>query len=87
MSKLLTRISIKPRKVMKRELTIDMRVVKNHGATAAVVLAVVQNSIGRVSTTQVATDVGCTFPTAQKNLRLLVDDQLIRTDGKVYWKI
>jgi predicted transcriptional regulator len=87
MSKLLTRILTKPRKVMKRELTVDMRIVKENGANTAVVLAVIQNSYEVMSITQVANAVGITFPTAHKCLDLLVDKKLIAAEGKSYRKI
>ena len=73
---------------MKRELTIDMRVVKNHGANAAVVLAVINNSDGDMTITEVAGAVGITYPTAHKCLDLLVNEKAIATvDKSTYRKL
>lgn len=72
---------------MKKELTINMSVVKEHGAVAAVVLAVIDNAYEPLSTTQVADAVGVTYPTAQKNLKILVGEGLIKEDGKAFRKI
>jgi hypothetical protein len=78
---------IKKSSIMKRELKVDMNVVKTHGANAGVVLAVVKNANGVVSITEVANAVGITFPTAHKCLDLLADKKLIGTTGKAYCKI
>lgn len=72
---------------MKRLLTVDMRVVIEHGAVAAVVLAVIDNAYEPLSTTQVADAVGVTYPTAQKNLKILVGEGLIKEVGKAFRKI
>jgi hypothetical protein len=72
---------------MKRKLTVDMNVVKTHGANAGVVLAVVKNANGVVSITEVANAVGITFPTPHKCLDLLADKKLIGTTRKAYRKI
>lgn len=66
---------------MKRELTIDMRVVKNHGANAAIVLAVINNA-GDMTITEVANAVGITYPTAHKCLDLLVAEKYIKAVDK-----
>ena len=86
-SKFLTRILTKQRKVMKRELTVDMRVVKDHGANAAVVLAVIKDSYEPMTITDVSKAVGITYPTAHKCLDILADDSFIKRDGKAYRKI
>lgn len=67
-------------------LEVDMSVVKEYGAIAGIVLAVVNNSYEPVSNTDVAHQVGCTFPTAKKTLELLVDKSYIKQDGKLYTK-
>ena len=67
---------------MKKELIINMSVVKEHGAVAAVVLAVIDNAYEPLSTTQVADAVGVTYPTAQKNLKILVGEGLIKEVGR-----
>ena len=73
---------------MKRELTVDMNVVKTHGANAGVVLAVVKNANGVVSITEVANAVGITFPTAHKFLDMLVAENYIEAvDQSSYRKI
>lgn len=72
---------------MKRLLTVDMRVVIEHGAVAAVVLAVIDNAYEPLSTTQVADAVGVTYPTAQKNLKILAGEGLIKEVGKAFRKI
>jgi DNA-binding IclR family transcriptional regulator len=73
---------------MKRELTIDMRVVKNHGANAAIVLAVVNNAYGAMTITEVAGAVGITYPTAHKCLDMLVAEKYIEAvDQSSYRKI
>jgi predicted transcriptional regulator len=78
---------IKKSSIMKRELKVDMNVVKTHGANAGVVLAVVKNANGVVSITEVANAVGITFPTAHKCLDLLAENNLIGTTGKAYRKL
>ena len=72
---------------MKQILTVDMTVVKNYGANVAVVLAVVQNANGIMSITDVANDIGISYPTAHKCLDLLVGKKLIGKAGKLYRKI
>lgn len=69
-----------------KDLKIDMDVVKKHGANAAVVLAVVNKSTVKVSNTDIAREVGISFPTAQKILSELADDGLIQQCGKMYCK-
>jgi predicted transcriptional regulator len=79
---------IKKSSIMKRELTIDMRVVKNHGANAAIVLAVVNNAYGAMTITEVAGAVGITYPTAHKCLDLLVREKAIQAvDKSTYCKL
>ena len=72
---------------MKQELTVDMEVVKTHGANVAVVLAVVKNANGILTITEVSNTVGITYPTAHKCLDLLVEKKMIGTTGKSYCKI
>jgi len=73
---------------MKQELTIDMRVVKNHGANAAVVLAVINNGYCNMTITEVANQVGITYPTAHKCLDLLVAEKYIKAvDKSTYCKL
>ena len=67
---------------MKRELTIDMRVVKNHGSNAAIVLAVINNAYGDMTITEVANAVGITYPTAHKCLDMLVAEKYIKAVDK-----
>jgi predicted transcriptional regulator len=78
---------IKKTRIMKRELTVDMRVVKDHGANAAVVLAVIKDSYEPMTITDVSKAVGITYPTAHKCLDILADNSFIMRDGKVYRKI
>lgn len=72
---------------MKSELRIDMTVVKNYGANVAIVLSVVQNANGIMSITDVANDIGISYPTAHKCLDLLVENKMIGKAGKLYRKI
>ncbi len=72
---------------MKEELVIKMNVVKEHGANAAVVLAVVNKSADKVSNSDIAREVGISFPTAQKILSELAEKGLIKQCGKMYSKI
>lgn len=70
-----------------KNVTVDLRTVKEIGANAAVVLAVVNNSEVKLSNTEVASIVGISFPTAQKILQSLVEDGKIQMAGKFYCKI
>ena len=70
-----------------KELKIDMEVVKEHGANAAVVLAVVNKSSEKVSNMDIAREVGLSFPTAQKILQTLTEKGFIQFNGKRYYKI
>lgn len=70
-----------------KELKIDMEAVKKYGANAAVVLAVVNKSADNVSNTDIAREVGISFPTAQKILSELAVFGLIQQCGKMYCKI
>ena len=72
---------------MKRELTVDMRVVKDYGANYAIVLAVIKDAYGLMSVTQVANAVGITYPTAHKCLDILAGNNLIKAKDKLYGKI
>ena len=72
---------------MKQELSVNMRVVKDHGANAAVVLAVIKDSYGLMSVTQVANAVGITYPTAHKCLDILAGKNLIKAKDKLYGKL
>ena len=72
---------------MKSELVIKTKVLKEHGIMAAAVLAVINQSDEPLSTTEMAEMLNVSYPTAQKNLRLLHDAKLIATDGRVYSKI
>ena len=78
---------IKKVELMKQELSVNMRVVKDHGANAAVVLAVIKDAYGLMSVTQVANAVGITYPTAHKCLDMLAGENLIKQDGKAYRKL
>jgi predicted transcriptional regulator len=78
---------IKKPRIMKRELTVDMRVVKDHGANAAVVLAVIKDSYEPMTITDVSKAVGITYPTAHKCLDILADNSFIKRDGKAYRKL
>lgn len=71
---------------MKKMLEVDMSVVKEYGAIAGIVLAVVNNSYEPVSSTDVAHQVGCTFPTAKKTLEQLVEKSYIKQKDKRYFK-
>ena len=72
---------------MKRELTVDMRVVKDYGANAAVVLAVIKDSYEPMTISDVSRAVGITYPTAHKCLDILASGNLIKQDGKAYRKL
>jgi predicted transcriptional regulator len=72
---------------MKNQLTIDTKVMKEYGVTAAVVLAIVNISDGDVAPTEIAKEVGITYPTAQKNLRMLADFNMIKANGNAFSKI
>jgi predicted transcriptional regulator len=79
---------IKKSSIMKRELTIDMRVVKNHGSNAAIVLAVINNAYCAMTITEVAGAVGITYPTAHKCLDMLVAENYIKAvDKSTYCKL
>ena len=78
---------IKKVELMKQELSVNMRVVKDHGANAAVVLAVIKDSYGLMSVTQVANAVGITYPTAHKCLDILAGKNLIKAKDKLYGKL
>jgi hypothetical protein len=86
MSKFLNKILTQKRTVMKKMLEVDMSVVNEYGAIAGIVLAVVNNSYEPVSNTDVANQVGCTFPTAKKTLELLVEKSYIKQKDKRYFK-
>ena len=72
---------------MKRELTVDMRVVKDYGANYAIVLAIIKDSYKPMTITEVSNAAGITFPTAHKCLDMLADNQFIHRVDKVYSKI
>lgn len=72
---------------MKKELVVNMRVIKQHGANCAVVLGVINASSEPMTNTEVANALGFSFPTAQKCLQKLADNGLIRMDGKKYRKL
>jgi predicted transcriptional regulator len=78
---------IKKVELMKQELSVNMRVVKDHGANAAVVLAVIKDAYGLMSVTQVANAVGITYPTAHKCLDILAGENLIKAKDKLYGKL
>ena len=70
---------------MRSILEVDVNVILEHGVTAAVVLALVERNKEKMSTTEVANAIGVTYPTAQKNLRLLADAGLIQTNGSMFY--
>ena len=70
-----------------KKIEIDLGVCKEVGANAAVCLAVVNNNKGKLSNTDVAKEVGISFPTAQKILQGLTEKGLIQSDGKRYYKL
>ena len=72
---------------MKKELTINMDVVRKHGANTAVVLAVIKNSYEPMTITEVSNAVGISFPTAHKCLDKLASENLIKAFEKVYSKL
>lgn len=72
---------------MKRELTVDMRIVKENGANTAVVLAVIKDSYEPMTISDVSRAVGITYPTAHKCLDILASGNLIKQDGKAYRKL
>jgi predicted transcriptional regulator len=79
---------IKKSSIMKRELKIDMNVVKKHNASVAVVLAVIKNADGVMTVTEVSKAVGITYPTAHKFLDMLVAENYIEAvDQSSYRKI
>lgn len=63
---------------MKNELTVSMSIVKEHGANCAIVLGVINASSEPMTNSDVANAVGISFPTAQKCLKTLADNNLIR---------
>lgn len=69
------------------KLEVELSVVKNYNANAAVVLAYVNTSDKALSNTEVANGVGISFPTAQKVLQTLANDGLITEVGKLYRKL
>ena len=72
---------------MKKELIINMEVVRKHGANTAVVLAVIKNSYEPMTITEVSNAVGISFPTAHKCLDKLAGENLIKAFEKVYSKL
>lgn len=72
---------------MKRELPVDMRVVKYHGANVAVVLAVIKDSYEPMTISDVSRAVGITYPTAHKCLDILEYNSFIKCEGKAYRKL
>ena len=70
-----------------KKIEIDLGVCKDLGANAAVCLAVVNNTKGQLSNTDVAKYVGISFPTAQKILQTLTEKGLIQFNGKRYYKL
>lgn len=72
---------------MKKEILVNTRIVKEYGCTAAVVLAVVNSAVEPLSNTEVAQMVGISFPTAQRCLQILAENNHIKTAGKLYTKI
>lgn len=69
------------------KITIDLEEVKEHGTSAAIVLAVVNKSEKVLSNTDVSNIVGISFPTAQKSLAYLEAKGLIKACGKKYQKL
>ena len=72
---------------MKNQLTIDTKVMKEYGVMTAVVLAVINQSYEPLSVTETANMIGVSYPTAQKCLQVLVNSNLIKTDGKTFRKL
>ena len=72
---------------MKNQLTVETKVVKKYGVTAAVVLAVINHSYEPMTTTEMANAIGVSYPTAQKNLQILAASKLVKSDGKAFSKI
>lgn len=70
-----------------KTIEIKLSDVKELGANATVILAVINNTDGELSNTDVAKEVGLSFPTAQKLLQELADRGLIKPVGKKYTKI
>lgn len=70
-----------------KKVEIDLEVVKQYGANAAVCLAVINQSKGKMSNTDIARIVGISFPTAQKILHELAEKGLIQSCAKMYSKI
>lgn len=72
---------------MKNELTVSMSIVKEHGANCAIVLGVINASSEPMTNSEVANTVGISFPTAQKCLKTLADNNLIRLKLGKYVKL
>ena len=70
-----------------KKVEIELSVVKQYGANAAVCLAVINQSNVKMSNTDIARIVGISFPTAQKILHELSEKGLIQSCGKMYSKI
>lgn len=70
-----------------KKLEINMDVVRDHGAVAAVALAIVEKEGKNVTNTSVSLEMGVTFPTAKKTLMELAKNNLIKQVGKEYAKI
>ena len=79
-------MSITNIKIME-SITLNLSTIKELGANAAVVLAVVNQSKEKMSNTDVARIVGISFPTAQKILHDLAEKGLIQSCAKMYCKI
>ena len=69
------------------EIKVKVRIIKEYGANAAVVLGVINQSEEPLTNTDVATKLGLSFPTAQKCLQTLHEHNLIKQDGKKYIKL
>jgi DNA-binding transcriptional regulator GbsR (MarR family) len=72
---------------MKNELTVSMSIVKEHGANCAIVLGVINASSEPMTNSEVAKAVGISFPTAQKCLKTLANNNLIRQYVDAYVKL
>lgn len=72
---------------MKAKLEIETSKVRKYGPAGVVALAYVQASYEPVSNSDMSKFLGVTFPTAQKILKRLEDDGLIKESGKGYVKI
>ena len=72
---------------MKAKIEVETSKIKEFGPTVAVALAIVQASVEPMTNTELAHQMGISFPTAQKALKILEESGHVKEVGKAYRKI